>query len=1139
MTELINGRFVLVEEDGRAGGAAEVRKAFDTKAGDIVAVKLLRTDEHNETVKTFFEREIQTLQRLSHPHIIQMLDAGWDSQSGRYYLALDWVDRNFADLLREEGPFPWQDFFSRIGMPIISALAYAHLREVEHRDLKPSNILLKSDGSPKLADFGIAKIRDKVHSPRDSHTVASYRSGLYAPPELDESVPYIRDVFSFGVLAIAAMSASSPKDYPDLVPALDTLQLPSEVYKVLRRCVANPPDRPENAAVLEALLQGALGQANARAARHSNVLWLKMKVGSARNLLSLPEGARADFSRAEAAALKDLSDEVFAEYSIDRQTGLPDRNSIILLGRQFRFRLVMDKDERDRFAIVAAHKPSGNFRERARQRACPVGSRVRFMFTSRRPDGAALGVDALYHALEDHLVAADAVRAEDELGDLFASWRRLLEAREELARGEQQPLEFHGRHGRGKQVTFLLPRSTDQSLVGQEWEVIDTWANRTVGRGDVVAQEPDTVTIQFRHELKDLPARGRLVPRLGPTKIALTRQNDALIRVSACESTNPTLRNIIERPESLSPGEPAEITSWVRQDLDESKKEVVRRALGSGDLLLVEGPPGTGKTTVIAEIVAQVLRRSPSARILIVSQTHIAIDNALQRLEEAGIPDLVRLGLPDDPRVASSVQHLVVERQMKRWVAGIRARAQRSIAALAGEHGLEERHLRGAVCLQELGTTLGDIAHVERRIANLSEQRTGASPITGSEPADDVVDARARLQDLLEERDRLLEEARGHLASDLTIGPEPSQDEIRHAVEAVIGNSVQGRRLMELLALQAEWLHRVDSDKDMTKAFLNTRTVVAGTAIGFLGNPAVRNLEFDLCIFDEASKATATETLVPMSRARRWILVGDTRQLPPIDEDLLRDKRIMDEFQLTEKLVTTTLFQHFAHGLPDTAKHLLREQYRMIKPIGELISACFYQDQLSSPKTAPLPGYSRLGKPVLWINTEPFGNRRREQGGGGSDTSYSNRVEAQLAVDRLQAIDRAVGHGLIKPPGDRQLEVLLIAPYSRQVEELKHKIAGLSLSHVSAAALSVDAVQGRECDLAIFSVTRSNDRAKLGFLGPEYWRRINVALSRARFGLTIIGDAGFCRSSSGALQDVFMYMKTHKDDCEIRDADRS
>src|SRR5690606_27365592 len=104
------------------------------------------------------------------------------------------------------------------------------------------------------------------------------------------------------------------------------------------------------------------------------------------------------------------------------------------------------------------------------------------------PDGAALGVDALYHALEDHLVAADAVRAEDELGDLFASWRRLLEAREELARGEQQPLEFHGRHGRGKQVTFLLPRSTDQSLVGQEWEVIDTWANRTVGRGDVVAQ---------------------------------------------------------------------------------------------------------------------------------------------------------------------------------------------------------------------------------------------------------------------------------------------------------------------------------------------------------------------------------------------------------------------------------------------------------------------------------------------------------------------------------------------------------------------------------------------------------------------------------------------------------------------------
>ena len=78
----------------------------------------------------------------------------------------------------------------------------------------------------------------------------------------------------------------------------------------------------------------------------------------------------------------------------------------------------------------------------------------------------------------------------------------------------------------------------------------------------------------------------------------------------------------------------------------------------------------------------------------------------------------------------------------------------------------------------------------------------------------------------------------------------------------------------------------------------------------------------------------------------------------------------------------------------------------------------------------------------------------------------------------------------------------------------------LACRHLSVTVMSVDAVQGRESDVAIFSVTRSNPRAELGFIGPDYWRRINVALSRARFGLTIVGDAGFIQGTTGALKKV-------------------
>jgi superfamily I DNA and/or RNA helicase len=247
----------------------------------------------------------------------------------------------------------------------------------------------------------------------------------------------------------------------------------------------------------------------------------------------------------------------------------------------------------------------------------------------------------------------------------------------------------------------------------------------------------------------------------------------------------------------------------------------------------------------------------------------------------------------------------------------------------------------------------------------------------------------------------------------------------------------------------------------------------------------------------------------------------------------------MKAHKLTPDLVTTTLFQHLAEGLPDSATHMLREQYRMIKPIGDLISSSFYEGRLLSPRSDLLAGYDGFGKPVLWINTEKLGASRREQGGG-PGSSYANREEARLALHRLKTLDKAIGHGLINPPDGDKLDVLLIAPYSRQVDELRKRLAGLNPRHLSVTALSVDAVQGRECDLAIFTVTRSNDQGRFGFLGQPYWRRINVALSRARYGLTIVGDAHFCRAANGgALREVLGYIGAHPDDCEVRDADRS
>jgi superfamily I DNA and/or RNA helicase len=340
--------------------------------------------------------------------------------------------------------------------------------------------------------------------------------------------------------------------------------------------------------------------------------------------------------------------------------------------------------------------------------------------------------------------------------------------------------------------------------------------------------------------------------------------------------------------------------------------------------------------------------------------------------------------------------------------------------------------------------------------------------------------------------------------------------------------------------LQAEWLQRVSSDRDLASAFLTTTRVIAGTCLGFLGHGAVRNLDIDLCILDEASKATATEALVPMARARRWVLVGDTHQLPPLDEEILRSPEHLNEYHLDAEFVQETLFQRMADGLPDHSRYMLREQYRMIRPIGDLISTCFYDGELMSPSTEGILGYEMLGKPVLWLDTGPLGSRRLEDQPAGAGTSYANRGEAQVVIDRLRILDRTIGKGLITPPHNaQQLTVLLIAPYRSQVDELKRRLARAHVDHLNVSVQSVDAVQGREADIAFFSVTRSNVSGVMGFLGPDYWRRINVALSRARYGLTIVGDAEFCRSAPGGLKAVIEYIRTHPDDCELRAVERA
>lgn len=1109
-----------------------MKRGVDTRDGSPVAVKLVvaSTDELAQRV---FEREVSTLRGLRHPNIVNFRDAGIDD-TGTYYLVLDWVDRDLSNLLQEKPWDSWDHLYTSFARPFVEALAYAHLKQVEHRDVKPGNVLISPTGAPLLADFGIAKIRGITTD--NGPTLADFRSEPYAPPERDTPIPYVRDIYSIAVVLLRCLSNEGMKSCSDVQSALGSVRVPPDVRRLLEACLdPDPSQRPRNASELASALADARQDGVDRSRQASRPVWLGLTNAAVEQLA----GDSSDRARAGAMLQADLAGEVFATFQIDKASGEYRTDTIVLLGKEYRYTLKID-NQRSCLAVIAANAPEFESLDRLRRRSLKLPQS--FVWTVHEPanrEQAARALDIVVGMIEDYVEESHAAAKEKapKGGDeLFDVWLRILDAREELARGDHEPIAYKSWQAKGRQAVFTLSEPNERDLIGLEWQVQDQRAGRKYGHGEVVDQDVDELTL-LGQRLKNLPKRAVLVPHIGPSEAALARQRDAVTAVKSETNLRPHLRQLLLNPAKNAQPQPPSIDFW-RLDIDESKREAVQAALGAPDVLLVQGPPGTGKTSFIAETVSQFLRANPAARVLIASQTHVAVDNALERLERIQIEGLVRLAGLDESRVDPAVRHLLLQAQTRRWTQGVKASAEKSIEKQAKDVGIPVAHVRAALALQRLASVCRDIEAIESSLSRdvYSSGSELSTALSDEEPPSGLQDRMDNLADL---RTEYLEEARQHLGGDLTMRDAIDADEAESAVDALLGDRVEVRQLLQRLELQAEWLQRIASDSSLEAVYLQTTRVVAGTCIGFLRNRAVKALDFDLCIVDEASKATLTEALVPMSRSRRWILVGDTKQLPPTDEDLLRAPRLMDEHEITKADVTQTLFQRMADLLPSHSQHMLRQQYRMIRPIGDLISTCFYHGELQSPMTEGLDGYDKLfGRPVMWLDTGPLGARRRESAPGGQATSFANRAEAQLVVRQLEMLERAIVLEIVRKPEDSsKLEVLVISPYRSQVDELKRKLAPVAFRHLNPVVMSVDAVQGREADITVLSITRSNSEGRLGFLGADYWRRINVALSRARYGLIIVGDASFIQGTNSALRTVLDYMSTHPNDCEVRLAD--
>jgi len=267
-----------------------------------------------------------------------------------------------------------------------------------------------------------------------------------------------------------------------------------------------------------------------------------------------------------------------------------------------------------------------------------------------------------------------------------------------------------------------------------------------------------------------------------------------------------------------------------------------------------------------------------------------------------------------------------------------------------------------------------------------------------------------------------------------------------------------------------------NTEKYLVEKVINSADVVAATLIGS-DSEVLWKHEFKTVFIDEAAQALAPAALTPLKRAGRVVMAGDPFQLPPLVRNITAAKAGL------EKSLLETILEHASESI-----QTLKVQYRMDQSIMNFSNAQFYKNELIAHESVINHGLTSDGfTPVEFIDTAGCGF---EEESGSHGKSLINPEEATLVKKRLDELIQIFPNESIG----------IISPYRGQVTLLQGEI-DLTNTDIN----TIDAFQGQERDIIIVSLVRSNDEGIIGFL--KDYRRMNVAMTRARKRLIIIGDS--------------------------------
>ncbi len=422
--------------------------------------------------------------------------------------------------------------------------------------------------------------------------------------------------------------------------------------------------------------------------------------------------------------------------------------------------------------------------------------------------------------------------------------------------------------------------------------------------------------------------------------------------------------------------------------LNTTQERAVNEVLRAKDVMVVHGPPGTGKTTTLVEAIAETLMRE--SQVLVCAQSNMAVDWISEKLVDRGIK-VLRIGNPS--RVNDKMLSFTYERQF-------------------------ESH-----------PDYPQLWAIRKAIRELRQQKKGR-------------------------------------------------------------NEAFHQKMDRLKSRATELELRIDA------ALFGEARVIASTLVGSASR-LLEGRKFATLFIDEAAQALEAACWIPIRRVSRVVLAGDHCQLPPTVKSIAALKGGLGK----------TLMESIVEMKPECVT-LLQVQYRMRNEIMQFSSNYFYGGKVTTASEIAHRGILDYDEPISWLDTSTFEPGPdepdfREQFVGES-FGRVNKGEAELTLQTLEQYLGKIGKERIL---DERIDVGIISPYRAQVQYLRRLIKRRAFFKPYRQLISVNTVdgfQGQERDIILISLVRSNDDGQIGFLRDL--RRMNVAITRARMKLIILGD---------------------------------